>query len=81
MIGMEEGLLPHARSLAERTTTALEEERRLCYVGMTRAKKHLYLSLASDRNIYAKTNWQYSGQHSRFLSELPRKLVKFERNY
>ncbi|MBT7183408.1 MAG: UvrD-helicase domain-containing protein [Candidatus Pacebacteria bacterium] len=70
MVGMEEGLLPHSRSLYD--TKQLEEERRLCYVGITRAKNKLYLS-------YAKRRWQY-GQSSpalksRFLNEINSKLM------
>jgi DNA helicase-2/ATP-dependent DNA helicase PcrA len=69
MVGMEEGLFPHSRSLME--PTELEEERRLCYVGMTRAKKRLYL-------IYAKSRLLYGGiqvnMKSRFLDDIPSEL-------
>ncbi len=70
MVGMEEGLLPHSRSLYD--SNQLEEERRLCYVGITRAKEKLYFS-------YAKRRWQY-GQSSpalksRFLSEINSELM------
>lgn len=70
MVGMEEGLLPHSRSLYD--GSQIEEERRLCYVGITRAKEKLYLS-------YAKRRWQY-GQSSpslksRFISEISQSLL------
>ncbi|MFZ1458652.1 MAG: UvrD-helicase domain-containing protein [Candidatus Saccharimonadales bacterium] len=65
MIGMEETIFPHTRALYD--TEQMEEERRLCYVGMTRAREELYLSSASSRMIFGST------QHnppSRFLSEI-----------
>lgn len=65
IVGLEEGLLPHARSIAE---GMLEEERRLFYVGMTRARQRLYLSLAHQRALYGSL--MLNGP-SRFLSELP----------
>jgi DNA helicase-2/ATP-dependent DNA helicase PcrA len=65
IVGVEENLLPHARSLQE---GMLEEERRLFYVGMTRAGQRLYLSLAHQRSLYGST--MLNGP-SRFLSELP----------
>lgn len=68
MIGLEEGLLPHKQSLVEREQ--LEEERRLCYVGMTRAKSNLYLSWASSRYMYGQPEIQ---DRSQFLSEIPDK--------
>lgn len=69
--GMEEGIFPHYRSLTE--PSELEEERRLCYVGMTRAKKRLYLTSAEERLIFGE-NW-YNGP-SRFLEEIPSHLIK-----
>ncbi len=70
MVGMEDGLLPHSRSLDE--PASLEEERRLCYVGMTRAKEKLYLVRAFRRGF-----WGSSGPNmpSRFLQDIPRELV------
>lgn len=70
MTGMEEGLFPHARSgdMGE----DLAEERRLCYVGMTRAMKKLYLSHARRRRVYG--TYQFNPP-SRFLSEIPTELV------
>jgi len=70
LAGLEEGLFPHARALEE--AEGLEEERRLCYVGMTRAKQHLYLSHARTRTIFGST---MPGVPSRFLEEVPAELV------
>jgi DNA helicase-2/ATP-dependent DNA helicase PcrA len=67
---MEEGLFPHSHSLMD--DEQMEEERRLCYVGITRAKQILYLTGAKTRTIYGQTN--YSAP-SRFLEEVPEKLV------
>lgn len=66
--GLEEGLLPHVRSLEDKSS--IEEERRLCYVGITRAKKRLYLSRASDRQTWGSAGF-YSGMASRFIEEIP----------
>jgi DNA helicase-2/ATP-dependent DNA helicase PcrA len=63
--GLEEGLLPHANSMGE--TAELEEERRLCYVGMTRAKDLLYLSYAETRTVMGVTEMR---EPSRFLEEI-----------
>lgn len=71
MVGMEEGLFPHARSMME--PSEMEEERRLCYVGMTRAEKRLYLSYAQARMIYGAFQ---RNQPSRFLSDIPEELVE-----
>ncbi|MHC5209829.1 MAG: ATP-dependent helicase [Planctomycetota bacterium] len=73
MAGMEDGLLPHARSLD--TDAEIEEERRLCYVGMTRARRHLMLSYAARRATFGQ--WMPT-QPSRFLSELPEEHVRHE---
>lgn len=73
VIGMEEGLLPHSRSLDD--VDQLEEERRLCYVGMTRAKKRLYLTHADHRLYFGRTNYN---NPSRFLEELPSNLVEIK---
>jgi DNA helicase-2/ATP-dependent DNA helicase PcrA len=69
--GMEEGLFPHSRSLDE---ARLEEERRLCYVGLTRARERLYLSHAHSRILHGGGGYRIP---SRFLSELPSQLVEF----
>ncbi len=70
MAGMEDGLLPHSRSMDE--PASLEEERRLCYVGMTRAKDRLYLSRAFRRGFRGGTG---PNSPSRFLMEIPRELI------
>ncbi len=75
-VGLEEGLIPHSRSLDDRS--ALEEERRLCYVGITRAKKQLFLSRVLSRNTFGQNNWN-SGMASRFLDDLPEELVETRR--
>ena len=66
--GWEEGVFPHQRALDESGQAGLEEERRLAYVGMTRARKHLHLSFAANRRIH--NQWQ-SAIPSRFIDELP----------
>jgi DNA helicase-2/ATP-dependent DNA helicase PcrA len=66
--GWEEGLFPHQRALDEGGTSALEEERRLAYVGITRARKKLMISFAANRRVYG--NWQ-SAIPSRFIDEIP----------
>ncbi|HSU06307.1 MAG TPA: 3'-5' exonuclease, partial [Acetobacteraceae bacterium] len=66
--GWEEGLFPNQRSLDESGAKALEEERRLAYVGLTRARRRAVVSYAANRRIYA--NWQTSIP-SRFIDELP----------
>ena len=71
MVGMEEGVFPHARSLFE--PSELEEERRLCYVGMTRAKQQLYMIHASSRTLYGKTQHNVP---SRFISDIPEEIIE-----
>lgn len=71
IVGMEEGLLPHANSLME--MNELEEERRLFYVGMTRAKKRLYLTWAQSRSRYGSPGYNVI---SRFLEEIPQELIE-----
>ncbi|MBI2872424.1 MAG: UvrD-helicase domain-containing protein [Chloroflexi bacterium] len=70
MAGMEDGLLPHIRSFDD--PGQMEEERRLCYVGMTRAKERLYLTRAFRRNLMGATQ---AGLPSRFLQDIPSHLV------
>lgn len=70
LIGMEEGLFPHSRSLMEKEE--LEEERRLCYVGITRAKEKLYLSYA-NRRLFFGTRTQ--NMVSRFIADIPEALL------
>ena len=71
LVGMEEGVFPLSRALFDET--ALEEERRLAYVGITRAKKKLYLSHAHTRMLY---NARSANQISRFVSEIPQRLIQ-----
>ncbi|MCL4508784.1 MAG: UvrD-helicase domain-containing protein [Chloroflexi bacterium] len=71
MVGMEEGLFPHSRTLDR--AEELEEERRLCYVGMTRAKHHLYLISALRRTLYGST---LVNEPSRFIREIPAEHVR-----
>jgi len=71
MVGMEEGLFPHMNSMME--PADMEEERRLCYVGMTRAMKRLYLTFAQTRMLYGSIQ---SNPPSRFLSEIPEELTE-----
>lgn len=66
--GWEEGLFPHQRTLDETSEKGLEEERRLAYVGMTRAKQRVFISYAFNRRVYGQ--WQ-SAVASRFIEELP----------
>lgn len=70
LAGLEEGLFPHARAFEEEG--GVEEERRLCYVGMTRAKQRLYLSHARNRTIFGTTAPAVA---SRFLDEIPPDLI------
>jgi DNA helicase-2/ATP-dependent DNA helicase PcrA len=71
MVGMEESLFPHKRSMDD--PTQLEEERRLCYVGITRAMQKLYLTYAESRRLYGEDNYH---SPSRFLREIPKKLLQ-----
>lgn len=70
MVGLEEGIFPHSRSLFN--PTELEEERRLCYVGLTRAKEKVVLSFALQRTRFGSTE---INPPSRFLSEIPEHLI------
>ena len=67
LAGMEDGLFPSSMSIDEESRIGVEEERRLCYVGITRAKKHLYLSRANQRMVRGETTFF---PESRFISEL-----------
>jgi len=69
--GMEEGVFPHMRSLGD--PEQLEEERRLAYVGITRAQEDLFLTYATTRNLFGATNYN---SPSRFLGEIPETLVR-----
>ena len=72
LTGLEEGLFPHQRSLEE-GSGRLEEERRLCYVGMTRAMQQLWLTYAESRRLYGSEKYT---SPSRFLSEIPDELLQ-----
>jgi DNA helicase-2/ATP-dependent DNA helicase PcrA len=69
--GMEDGLFPHQRSLND--LNGLEEERRLCYVGATRAMQHLYLTYAEQRRLHGVDTFAIP---SRFLHEFPQDLIE-----
>jgi DNA helicase-2/ATP-dependent DNA helicase PcrA len=71
LCGLEEGLFPHQRSSAD--LDGLEEERRLCYVGMTRAMRSLYLTYAEQRRLHGVDSY---GQASRFVREIPAELIE-----
>jgi DNA helicase II / ATP-dependent DNA helicase PcrA len=71
LVGMEDGIFPHLRSLGD--PVELEEERRLCYVGITRAERYLYLSHAWNRMVFGRGT---SNIASRFLNEIPSELVR-----
>lgn len=72
LIGLEEGLLPHARSFFSKQD--LEEERRLCYVGITRAKKHLFLTYAKKRLWFGAPT---QNSLSRFIIDIPENLINY----
>jgi DNA helicase II / ATP-dependent DNA helicase PcrA len=70
LLGLEEGVFPHSRSL--NSDTELEEERRLCYVGMTRAREELHLVHAHRRSLYGQPNFN---RRSRFMDDLPNEIL------
>ena len=76
IIGMEEGIFPHYNSIMEGTNDAIEEERRLCYVAITRAKKDLWIINTKKRMLYGQTN---SNPPSRFIDEIDAKYLEFEK--
>ncbi|MEO1319461.1 MAG: 3'-5' exonuclease, partial [Pseudomonadota bacterium] len=71
LCGMEDGLFPHQRSITD--PAGLEEERRLCYVGCTRAMRELYLTYAEQRRLHGMDNY---GVPSRFINEIPKRLLE-----
>jgi DNA helicase-2/ATP-dependent DNA helicase PcrA len=73
LVGMEEGLFPISRAVRSMAESDIEEERRLCYVGITRAKKELYMTLTKKRTLYGKTN---PSIQSRFMEELPNECIE-----
>ncbi len=78
IVGMEEGFLPHKRSIDENVEAGLEEERRLCYVGITRAMEQLYLVHADSRRSWRGTEYRTP---SRFIEEIPQHLIKHVDRY
>lgn len=73
LTGMEEKLFPIARAISSMQDTQIEEERRLCYVGITRAKEELFMTMTSKRTLYGRTNHSIA---SRFIEELPEDNVE-----
>ena len=73
IVGCEEGLLPHARSIL--SSSEMEEERRLCYVGATRAKKKVYFVFAEKRSLFGSTEKNIP---SRFLEDIPSNIINFQ---
>ena len=71
LCGLEDGLFPHQRSVTD--AEGLEEERRLCYVGLTRARKRLFLTYAEQRRLHGMDNF---GIPSRFINEIPQELLE-----
>src|SRR5256886_1246015 len=70
LVGLEDGLFPHSRSLSD--ASDIEEERRLCYVAMTRAEKYLYVTHAVTRRVYGE---ELASEPSQFLNEMPLELI------
>ena len=73
LVGLEEGLFPHSRSLTK--SKEMEEERRLCYVGMTRAKERLYLLSATERSIFGQSHWN---PPSSFIKDIPKERIEIK---
>jgi len=73
MVGMEERLFPHSRAMDSEREDELEEERRLCYVGMTRAMKKLFMTAARERTIYGDSRFQ---SQSRFIDEIDEEYIE-----
>ena len=71
LVGLEDGLFPHSRSLSD--TSDIEEERRLCYVAMTRAERFLYVTHAVKRRVYGE---ELASEPSQFLNEMPLELIE-----
>ena len=76
IIGMEEGIFPHYNSIMEGTNDAIEEERRLCYVAITRAKKKLWIINTKKRMLYGQTQ---VNAPSRFIDEIEDKYLEREK--
>ncbi len=75
LVGFEEGILPHSRSMIDQDQ--IEEERRLCYVGITRAKDYLFISFASRRLYFGKSSLN---EPSRFLADIPPDLIEYQQS-
>src|SRR5207244_4018422 len=71
IVGLEDGLFPHSRSATDQAE--LEEERRLCYVAMTRAERYLYVTHAMTRRVYGE---ELASEPSQFLNEMPLELIE-----
>jgi DNA helicase-2/ATP-dependent DNA helicase PcrA len=71
LVGLEDGLFPHSRSLSD--SSDIEEERRLCYVAMTRAERFLYITHAVKRRVYGE---ELASEPSQFLNEMPLELIE-----
>lgn len=78
LTGVEEGMLPHSMALSEGSVAGVEEERRLMYVGVTRARQRLYLTLAATRAQYGKT---VASKPSQFIADIPQELIEWRREY
>ena len=75
IVGMEEGIFPHYNAINDGTTAAIEEERRLCYVAITRAKKELRVTSAETRMLFGNTN---RNMQSRFIEEIDKQYLEIE---
>lgn len=77
IVGMEEGIFPHYNAINDGGNSAIEEERRLCYVAITRAKKELYITSAENRMLFGSTSRNLP---SRFIEEIDKKYLDIETN-
>ena len=75
IVGMEEGIFPHYNAINDGSNSAIEEERRLCYVAITRAKKKLYITSADTRMLFGNTN---RNMPSRFINEIDKEYIEVE---
>lgn len=75
IIGMEEGIFPHYNAINDGTNSAIEEERRLCYVAITRAKKKLYITSADSRMLFGNTTRNLP---SRFINEIDKEYIEID---
>ena len=75
IVGMEEGIFPHYNAINDGSNSAIEEERRLCYVAITRAKKVLYITSAESRMLFGNTN---RNMPSRFIEEIDKEYLDIE---